>query len=271
MMQMYPQILCVSRQIYSEASDIMYSEAILMLFPGDLVSLRPNSEDITTPSEYVWRHNPLKGIGVPRPHGTRSYEAPELDGKMEPHIFARFKQVNFELDFAFGLGDGCPSLFVDADLNIDPKDRVSFKKHLRRTKILRDFTRVMSNAPKLTHLKIMLEIKAMPAQNPDLHVDDDNLPELYFRPVDPKAVEMFIEFSILNPLRTLTNVEYAYILVINPWEQGLLKLKPMHELMLRDLELEIKSKDIRASTSTSAVNSKDKAENDVLQEGDGDE
>lgn len=222
-----------------------------MLFPGDLVCLRPKSEDITTPSEHVWRHNPLDGIGVPGPHGTRIYGTPKLDGKMEPHIFARFKQVNFELDFAFGLGDGCPALFIDADLNIDPKDRVSFKNYLRRTKILRDFTRVISNAPKLTHLKIMLEIKAMPGQNPTLHDDDDNLPELYFRMVDTRAVEMFIEFGILSPLRTLTNVEYAYILVINPWEQGLLKLQPMHELMLRDLELDIENKDKRDSAPSS--------------------
>jgi hypothetical protein len=169
------------------------------------------------------------------------------------------------------LGDGCPSLFIDADLNIKPKDRVSFKKYLRRTKILRDFTRVISNAPKLTHLKITLEIRAMPAQNPDLHDDDDNLPELYFRTVDTRAVEMFIEFGILNSLRTLTNVEYAYILVLDPWEQGLLKLQSIHELMLRDLELDIENKDIRASTSISAVNSEEETENDESQEDDGDE
>jgi hypothetical protein len=45
----------------------------------------------------------------------------------------------------------------------------------------------------------------------------------------------------------------------------------MHELMLRDLELDIENKDIRASTSTSAVSSEGEAENDVSQEGDGDE
>jgi hypothetical protein len=112
------EILRSNRQIYSEASSLMYSELIVVLTPGDIVCLRPNLDDISAPNRGVWRHNPLAGIGVLGPHNRRIYNTPEMDGKMEPHVFSRFKHISLELEFNCNPEDlaGCPQLSIDPDL-----------------------------------------------------------------------------------------------------------------------------------------------------------
>jgi hypothetical protein len=229
-----PAILRVNRQIYSEASYIMYSEVTLATFPGDLVCLRPDSEDITLPSEPVWRHNPLDGIGAPGSHGGRIYSTPEMDGKMEPHVFSRFKQIT--LDFVLDLDPnrivGCPEMKIAVD------DCVKFQEFLLRTNIFRDFATVLSKSLQVKRLSIDLELWAWPNDHPDLPSDDEgNLPDVYFIAVDTRATEVFIESGVMDPLRKLSNIGLATVQVVSPWALGVQTLQPKYDEMMRDFEV----------------------------------
>jgi hypothetical protein len=234
-------ILRSNRQIYSEASSLMYSELIIVVTPGDIVCLRPDSEDISAPNPGVWRHNPLAGIGVLGPHKRRKYNTPEMDGKMEPHVFSRFKHISLELEFNCNPEDlaGCPRLSIDPDLKIASEDCVKFQDFLRRTNIFRDLAKIICNSPRVTHLQTILEVSVDPADDINLtypYTADDNLPDVYFMTVHTRAVEIFIESGIMGPLRSLSNVDLATVCVLQPWTGNEQKLQPKYDDMLRELE-----------------------------------
>lgn len=95
-------ILRVSRQIYVEASSVLYKELGIVVRPGDVLSLLDDpSGDIVDCNKKVWRHNPLYGTGVNDGSGKRIYAKPEMDGLVEPHVFARFRHVVFSMSLAF--------------------------------------------------------------------------------------------------------------------------------------------------------------------------
>lgn len=98
----FPAILRANRQIYSEASSLLYTELNMHLQPGDVLCMKIG-KDIVKASERLWRHNPLQGIGSTNPSGQTAYATPELNGVMEPHVLARFKKTTFELDFNWEL------------------------------------------------------------------------------------------------------------------------------------------------------------------------
>jgi hypothetical protein len=219
----------------------MYSELIVVLTPGDIVCLRSNLEDISAPNRGVWRHNPLAGTGVLGPHNGRIYNTPEMDGKMEPHVFSRFKHISLELEFNCNPEDlaGCPQLSIDPDLKIASEDCVKFQDFLRRTNIFRDLAEIICNSPRVTYLEILLEVSVDPADDINLtypYTADDNLPDVYFMTVHTRAVEIFIESGIMDPLRSLSNVDLTCIWVVQPWTGNDQKLQPKYDAMLRELE-----------------------------------
>ncbi|PMD51039.1 uncharacterized protein K444DRAFT_223792 [Hyaloscypha bicolor E] len=235
------EILRSNRQIYSEASSLMYSELIVVLTPGDIVCLRSNLEDTSAPNRGVWRHNPLAGTGVLGPHNGRIYNTPEMDGKMEPHVFSRFKHISLELEFNCNPEDlaGCPQLSIDPDLKIASEDCVKFQDFLRQTNIFRDLAEIICNSPRVTCLEILLEVSVDPADDINLtypYTADDNLPDVYFMTVHTRAVEIFIESGIMDPLRSLSNVDLTCIWVVQPWTGNDQKLQPKYDAMLRELE-----------------------------------
>ncbi|KAE9376241.1 hypothetical protein N431DRAFT_435657 [Stipitochalara longipes BDJ] len=62
--RMHPTILRANKQIYSEASSLLYTEGIIVLEAGDIVCLSRTPLDIFgAPYHGAWRHNPLNGSG----------------------------------------------------------------------------------------------------------------------------------------------------------------------------------------------------------------
>jgi hypothetical protein len=161
-----------------------------------------------------------------------------MDGQMEPHIFARFKRVGIELAFEFCPGDGSKyrGLEIDSELRVNHQKRIKFQNFLRRTNVLRDFQKVMSKSTMIEVLDIRLEIRAMPGRNKLLENADGSLDDRYFMAVDTRAVEMFIESGVMDPLRDLPNVRTALVTVIQPWTDEEQDLEPMYNQMLRELE-----------------------------------
>ena len=79
----YMAILQTSRQIHNEAQSLFYSEATLVLEPGDIFSLvkKPQNLKFGYPNPLAWKHNPLFGIGKKDKNGVVSYGTPPLDRK----------------------------------------------------------------------------------------------------------------------------------------------------------------------------------------------
>ncbi|KAE9367134.1 hypothetical protein N431DRAFT_472147 [Stipitochalara longipes BDJ] len=243
--KLYLDILCTNRQIFSEASYLLYSETALQLHPEDLVCLRPGAEDIVLPKECIWRHNPLDGIGELGTEATRVYETPEMDGFMEPHVFSRFKYIVLDLYLHFLPREGSKfrRLRIDAQLNLLSDDRVRFREYLLQSNIINDFKEIISHSPVVTILEIYLEIAAAPEFNIHFLDDKGNLSEAYYIAADTRAVEVFIESGVMDSLRSLSNIEEVSMDVLRGWDSKQLTLEPEYEDKLRQLVGDIVASD----------------------------
>lgn len=192
----------------------------MIIRPGDITCLRNPWDDIVKPSQKVWRHNPLDGVGVEGPNGIRTYSTQAMDGLMEPHVFARFKKIELQVEFnlfrRFVNNRPIPRLSMDAAYNVTPDVCNRFSSFIQKTRALRDVSTVLSNSLKVSLLRIILDIDADP--NFDFHYEPDENPReaaehrmAYYSAADTRASEIFLESGVLNPLEKLSNIAVADI------------------------------------------------------------
>lgn len=152
-----------------ESSAILYSELAIILRPGDIVCLRTPWDDIARPSENIWRHNPVDGIGEEGPIGSRTYSTPVMGGLMDPHVFARFKRIELQLCFDLKIESSCrtmPELFVDSNYEIPFDQCARLSSFIKETHILQDLSTVLANSPEVSSLRTILSIETHPGFNP---------------------------------------------------------------------------------------------------------
>ena len=109
--QRTPAILQTNRQIYNEASSVLYSELQLVVRPGD--ALTEATVAFVKRSEDVWRHLPSDGFGRKNATGQTIYDKSEMDGAMEPHFFKRFQRVRYEVAFDFRETECTPLILTE--------------------------------------------------------------------------------------------------------------------------------------------------------------
>ena len=257
----YPNILRTNRQIYSEASPMLYSELRVNLQPGDVLCMKA-SKDIVTASERVWKHNPLDGIGTTNGAGQTVYSKPKLDGVMEPHVLARFRKFAFELcidweaetlcaesDPAWGnyeMQHGvAPSLFVHENMTVDPQDEANLLAFYRHSTLIHQLVQILSNSPDIDSLEMSFEFQVLVRDGLGGEWDsDDNQDEAQSKMNDVangRAMEIFMDGGFFAPLEKLSNVrafEFAFTWVNHDDETY--QPKPRHERMLTDLKQKIK-------------------------------
>jgi len=210
-------ILRTNRQIYSEASSLLYTECTLVVEPGDIFCL---GERVTgprrfgVPSERVWRHNPLHGLGTTGENGVVTYDTPPMRGKLDPHVFARFQKISFDASFGYDHTQFM-EIWMRDDNTVNPSDAVSLKDAFRQSPVIQNFVKLMSCLPKIVSLEIELEVEIMcncnaMAQMPD---DSDDESEELEEQVDKimdvaneRATELFLDSNTCEPLLQLTNV-----------------------------------------------------------------
>ena len=275
--QRFPAILRTNRQVYSEASTILYGELGMHLHPGDVLCMN-TGKDIVKASEKVWRHNPLQGTGTISPSGQTVYSKPELDGVMEPHVFARFKKIVFNLDFGAWESEAlralsnhraedqdtqdpfAPTLFVNENLTVNPEDEAKLLAFYRRSTLFYQFVKILSNSPNIVLLDINLYIEVL-AKYDMSHIgldwdseedeDEDEAEEVDKKTAaaNKRAVDLFLDSGLLAPLAKLSNVRSFKFVIEDPdcnfdmdeisTDDTLYKPKPKHERMLNDLKLKI--------------------------------
>lgn len=260
--QRFPAILRTNRQIYNEASPLLYRELNMRLQPGDVLCMK-SGKDILKASERVWRHNPLQDIGVVKPNGLTNYAKPELDGVMEPHVLARFKKITFDLDIDWEsetldaetgrqtAGDPtlqdqtAPSLFVNDNMTVNSQDEARLPAFYRRSTILHQLVKILSNSPDIVRLQILFDIEVLARYDMSSDSDsedeqEDKDPARKMIAANERAMELFLDSGLLAPLEKLSNVrsfEFEYAALNCDCEHY--KPKPKYARMLSDLKQNI--------------------------------
>ncbi|CAD6580877.1 MAG: hypothetical protein ASARMPRED_000360 [Alectoria sarmentosa] len=250
-------ILRTNRQIYNEASSLLYTELIMHLQPGDVLCMN-TGKDIVKASERLWRHNPLHGIGTTNPSGQTVYAKPECHGVMEPHVLARFKKITFDMDFNWEFetleaeryqqvtGDQpAPSLFVDENLTVNPEDEAKLLVFYQRSTIIHQLVKILSNSPDIFRLEIRFDIEVLGRYDMSLESDseDEEEDEKTDRKMDvanERAMELFFDSGLLAPLEKLSNVRrFQFEFDALDCNGEIYKPTSKYGRMLRDLKLKI--------------------------------
>ena len=229
--QRFPAILRTNRQIYNEASSLLYSGLEVYLQASDVLCMNP-SKDIVKASERVWRHNPLHGLGTTDKSGQTIYAKPALDGYMEPHVLARFTKIVFDLEFSWEAETleaevkqqteedqtalVAPSLFVNDDLTINPQDEAKLLAFYRRSTIIHQLVKILSNSSNIVRLMISIDIQVLARYDMDLDADSDSDSEEDDESIETtkkmavaneRAMYLFLDSGLLAPLEKLSNVQ----------------------------------------------------------------
>ena len=220
-------IFRTNRRIYSEASGLFYSEAMLTLEPADIFCLAKNPYDLEfghTNQLTPWKHNPLKGIGRKNKAGAVIYDSRELRGDLEPHILAKFQKITFDAHFDEE-DTGSMELWIDDDTHVIRDDDASrFQNLLTSSLVFKHLAKILSNSPRITHLDIRLEVEVISTSNliledeelDDLLEDSDDEDEERAIKVDRimeianfRATELLLDSKIMKPLLKLKNVSHC--------------------------------------------------------------
>lgn len=226
-------ILRTNRQIYIEVTSVLHAGLRLVLQPGDVLCLN-TGKDIVRASESVWRHNPLLDIGTTSIDGQTVYATPELDGVMEPHVLARFTKITFYMAFQWATGylearetydterDQttliAPGLFVNDDLTVNPEDEAKLLAFYKRSTIIHQLVKILSNSPKIVSLEmdLFMSIHTDYDMDSDSDMSTDMSSDLEDEPSETakkfysagvRAVDLFVDSGLLAPLEKLSNVQ----------------------------------------------------------------
>ncbi len=243
-------IMGVNLEIYLEASALLYSEFTITVRPGYVPALKSREDDSTQnfveSTKNVWRHNPLLDPGKALPDGKVLYVTPELDGLMYPHVFARFQKVRFDCEFDFGLEPPKPTFFVNDDMSVHPAIEASFITLIKKSLVIQDFAKLISQSPLITHLEFDLdvEIESLPNINLDevsLDSDEETEADIIIGKTEAvanaRATELFLECGILDPLRSLLNIRDLHLRIMTMGQDGKpMELQAKHAGMVQNLK-----------------------------------
>lgn len=240
--RIYPEIPRTNRAIYFEAAPLLYTEMTIAMQTCDVLcfSESPNAQDIV-PGQGIprlWRHNPLHGTGQPNARGIQVYASDEMNGDMEPHIFARFQRLFFDAWINFDDYDVEPPLRIDRSGRFDKEDEIRLGATMRQWNMIRNLVSLLSNSPSINRLDVLLS-SDMPLgyeSGPEPLTKEeealqDKKEDALMEAIEYRAIEIFLDNNMLTPLETLNNVKYFGLRV-----EGETKLQSHHAKMIQDLK-----------------------------------
>lgn len=129
--------------------------------PGDVLcfSERPGVHDIIQQRPKLWRHNPLRGMSHRNEKGAQVYASADMDGDMEPHVFARFQRISFDA----GLYSHSR---IDRNGCFAIEDEIRFGAILRRSNVIRNLVCLLSISPFISCLEVELHFALAPGYAP---------------------------------------------------------------------------------------------------------
>ena len=223
-------ILRTNRQIYHEASALLYSTLVMQIKPGD-VMFSDTWVDVVEPGKNIWRsfprrpgvkNHPVEKVGYKRYN--------HLHGTMQPTSFAKFERIAFVVMLDFTALDNdfdikWPRLVVDNEFHISREDERIFKAclngegrtHPPVTDIFRQFVDVLMKSSYISHLEISFGVMVnvgfdFGSEDSEDEEDEDSRKrreqkeEWMLDCADESAAEFALEVGVLDPLKRLSNV-----------------------------------------------------------------
>ena len=260
MVQRFPNILRTNCQIYDEASYLLYSELSVKLLACDVVCIGTGKALMPGP-ERTWRHNPLSGTGTTNASGLTVYARPELGGDVEPHVFARFKKIAFQLDFDWEMGarqtledenalyEDRLNLSVNNNLIVDAEDEAKLMNFYKRSTSIDQVAKVLSNSSDILRLDVCFKFDDLA-----VYYDDGSDSEADASPADKmenkmakktavvkeRGIEVFLDGGHLAPLEKLSNVRsFKFNYDFRDRNGEFYKPTPKHAKLLLDLKQKI--------------------------------
>ncbi len=276
--RIYTEILLLNKQISKEASYVLYSELLVVIEQGHILKgdqLLDSLADPETPPQ-LWRHNPHLGMGYTNDKNVQVYSTPEIEGKLEPHVFARFQNVELLVaDVCIGLIYDAyvlerPDLFdfllaegpfdetldlLTVEITFEPSRIEDLQVFLRHTNVFTDLVSVISGMARIRNLRISLDVIADPFLEP---TDDIFSPEYdvyvsrLYHEADSITPQILVNSRIMDPLRGLTNVEEldfhpgkvltAKKLETGDWQEWIdITVEPETEIMIDEIKSEMRA------------------------------
>ncbi|KAA8563931.1 hypothetical protein EYC84_011937 [Monilinia fructicola] len=223
--RMFPEILRVNKQIHQEASSVLFAEGTVVINVNDMLFLTNKKLQYGMPyGDNPWRYDPLTSVAKRLPGGTIQYNTPpNLHGRMEPHIFAKFQKVLFDCTLE---DDHTEDLRFYLDVNtwkLDREQVVEFRQYLRSLTLVKDFVKLLSKSHVINKLTINVlveitagtKLDAMSIKSDDEEAKDelDAIQDRADMEANCRATEIFMDENMFKPLKYLKNVrklEFGY-------------------------------------------------------------
>ncbi|CAG8977277.1 hypothetical protein HYALB_00010897 [Hymenoscyphus albidus] len=204
-------ILRTNRQIYQEATSILYKESRILLLADDIFCLPsfPKTDPLFSynsldeqrdPNATSWRYDPLLGTGD-EVDGKQVYSQPELGGLIEPHVLAQFQHVVVNISLLLR-GSNTTQVIFDEGQEGYSKSVLAEHTRILRTELFKKLTQVLSNSPVLKTLTILLSVDAGTPRKDEggnsTDDDDDTDPEPEPDDEDEEMIECLRQKRILE-------------------------------------------------------------------------
>jgi hypothetical protein len=183
--------------------------------------------DMDPPDNVIWRHDPLKGIGKQDRNGVVKYKSSQLAGRLDPHVFARFQKLKFEICYNEDYLGQESEIWIDDDtFEFNQAQIEEYVKHIQRSSLIKDMVNIIDHSHNITHLSIQLEAeipvaslainRADELEDMELDADEDDADEReaiedksdetqYI--ANERASELLVVSELFNPLLKLSNVK----------------------------------------------------------------
>ena len=221
---------------------MLYSELTIIVELGDILCLGGGNYTRMERKKKIWRHNPLYGIGHrDGEHGKHVYDTPKLDGRIEPHVFAKFQRIDFDADLVFSALE--TRQYINDNLDIIINDQVSFDATLRGFNLLAFFMRIIRNSPYLRLLTIELNVcvEANHDASPRIMENYAEKRMALARARNQQAVETLMDNGLLDPLRDMSNIQSLNFILSEMFSgDGHYQMQPRHIEMIRCLQHDMK-------------------------------
>ena len=237
----YLAILGTCRQVYAEASPLLYSMVEVIIPPKDVVDLNVEEEIIEKSADAKRiRLDFLRHFRDPD-YTEGIFQTLGLASLFDCAAFSRVERIFFHADYNFSLIKDSPSLYIDSNFQTYPNNEAEFISFIKRTRTVENLVSLLATLPRLNQLRFTLDIKVKPQI--DLSIDAREQ-ELYFYMmgiVNERATELFIEYGILDPLRKLSNVQNFDFEVQTEarttiGDPAVMVLKPIHASIAQELK-----------------------------------
>ena len=237
-------ILRTCRQVYTEASQVFYAMAELVITPEDLVDLHDEDEIIERNPRMFTRPIFMRHF---QHADYKIFESLGLNSLLDFAAFMRIERICFDAYYNFLFTNDSPALYVCRDFHADPNTEASLIKFMKKTRTVENLVSLLATLPRLRqlNLRLVLEVKNQMHLLSDEEIDEVGSLN-FIQKMDvanERATELFIECGILNPLGTLSNVQNfdlqvrtELLTLVGCGETEYMVLKPRHAKIAQNLK-----------------------------------